>query len=196
MSCRTVGIVQPLPTLQVMLRSFIISLVGALLFSLSMRLFSHGRDRETDPSGRPILRYLAAPYMMSACAATFIAVSAYQWLDPFNHQHSGNLFWLSYLPATIGILAIGCSLYHLSFRATLTRNAIEVYSWPFGHKTYRLSDLCKIDETGRNVVVHFMDNKCFKIYHTYSGRNHFIKELIANSSLDSTAFSDSTRRAH
>ena len=144
-----------------------------------MRLFAHGRDRETDPSGRPILRYLAAPYMMSACAVAFISVAAYQWFQPFNHRHPGNLLWLSYLPATIGILAFGFVPYYLSFRATLTRSAIEVYRWPLGHSTYRISDIRTIDEVGRNVVIDFADNRKFKIYYTYSGRFHFIKELIA-----------------
>ena len=151
-----------------------------------MRLFARGRERETDSSNRPILRYLAAPYLMFGCACLFLGIGIYQWFDPFNHRHPGNLFWLSYLPASIGLFATGAALYYLTYRATLTRSTIVLYRWPLGHKTYALKDLERIETGEPNTVLHFTGNRRFTIYYTYSGRAHFLSALSANNSFKPT----------
>ncbi|MDR6843043.1 hypothetical protein [Pseudoxanthomonas sacheonensis] len=125
---------------------------------------------------------MAAPYLMLACALAFLAVAIYQWLDPVNHRYSGNLILLSYIPATIGIFALCMAVYLLTYRATLTPNAIEIYRWPFGHKTYRLSDLERIEIREAGTTLHFRDLRRFTVYHHYSGGAHFLTALSANSS--------------
>ena len=163
-----------------MLRSMLTYAFAGLLLAGLLRLFAYGRERETDPGGRPVLRYLAAPYAMFVFAAVFFAVAVYQWLDPFNHRHSGNLLLLSYIPAAVGAFALGCAIYYLTYRATLTSDAIEVTRWPFGTTTYRLGDLQRIEEAERDVVAHFSGDRSFRIYAHYSGRAHFIEALSAN----------------
>ena len=86
-----------------MLQTILIGAVGSLVFGLTMVLFNRARERESDPSGNPTLRYVAAPYVTLVCAACFLAVAIIQWLDPVNHRYSGNLLLLSYVPAAVGV---------------------------------------------------------------------------------------------
>lgn len=166
-----------------MLLSILISVAVSVAFALLMQLLAHGRERETDPSGRPVLRYLAAPYLMLVCATVFLSVAIYQWLDPVNHRHSGNLLLLSYIPGVVGLFALGMTGYYLTYRATLTRKEIEVYRWPLGHKNYPLADLERVEAKEHKTVLHFSSHRKFAVYNTYSGRAHFLSALSANNSL-------------
>ena len=166
-----------------MLRTILFSVAGPITFALLAGLFMRARKRELDPSGRPILRYLAAPYLMLACALAFLTVAIYQWLDPVNHSYSGNLMLLSYLPASAGVFTLCYAGYFLTYRATLTSTAIEIYRWPFGHKTYRLKDLERIENRESGATLHFRDNRHFTVYRHYSGGTHFLSTVSANNSL-------------
>lgn len=167
-----------------MLRGILISAAGALVFGLTTALFNRTRKRESDPSGNPTLRYLAAPYITLACAACFLAVAIVQWLDPENHRYPGNLLLLCYTPATVGVLAIGLSVYFATFRATLRKTAIEVRSWPFGERRFSLADLERIEapDAHNNTILRFRTGKKFVVYGNYSGHAHFLTALRASHS--------------
>jgi hypothetical protein len=165
-----------------MFRSILISSAGAIAFALSMALFARARTRETNPSGNPVLRYLAAPYLLMACALAFLAVGIYQWFVPLNHRYSGTLLILSYAPAAIGLFALGMSAYLFTFRATLNKATIEVSRWPIGTTRFSLSDLEAIESKGQNTVLHFSGNRKFVVYPTYSGHADFLSAVSANNS--------------
>jgi len=162
-------------------RGILLSAAASLVFGLTMALFNRTRKRESDPSGNPTLRYLAAPYITLACVACFLAVAIVQWLDPQNHRYSGNLLILSYTPATVGVLAIGLSIYFATFRATLRKTAIEIRRWPLGESRFNLADLERIEapDAHNNTILRFSTGKKFVVYRSYSGHAHFLTVLRA-----------------
>ena len=119
---------------------------------------------------------------MFGCALIFLGVAIYQWFDPVNHHYSGNLLILSYIPAAIGIFALGTAAYYFTYRATLRKTVIEVSRWPFGTVRFNLSDLEAVDGDGQNTILRFAGNKKFVVYYTYSGSAHFLSQLSANNS--------------
>lgn len=185
-SATQVGLIQVLALID-MIRSILLSTGGVLAFALAMALFTRTRAREIDSNGNPVLRYLAAPYMMLGCATTFLAFGVYQWLDPFNHRYSGNLLILSYIPAAVGVFALGTAIYFFTYRATLRETVIEVSRWPFGTTSLNLSDVETVESKGQNTIVRFSGDKKFVVYCTYSGRAHFLSVLSANNSFKADA---------
>jgi hypothetical protein len=163
-----------------MLRSVLISIAGAVAIALLMAFLGWTRKREKDPSGRPTLRYLAAPYLMSFCGLIFIAAGIYEWFVPLNHQYPGNLLLLSFLPSSAGVFAFGMAVYFLTFKALLTNQAIELYRWPLGHTSFNLRDLQQIETKGQNTILHFAGGKKFTVYYNYSGATEFLSALRAN----------------
>lgn len=162
------------------------SVVGAFIAAACFAGLRRARVKETDATGRAVLRYLVAPYAMFVCSVALSAFAISQWFDPTNHQYSGNLVMLSYLPAFIGVMLLAFAVHLLSFRVTLTSKAIELYSWPFGHKTYLLRDLEAIEAKEPNTVLRFKHSKRFVVYSMYSGSKYFLSALSANNSIQRT----------
>ena len=171
-----------------MLHTLIVSAIGSFTAVVSVAAVRHARAKETDPTGGPVLRFLVAPYAMIVCGIAFIAFAVGQWIDPANHQYSGNLLLLSYLPAFLGAASLLFAAHLLSFRATLTTKALELCSWPLGSKTYLLRDLESIEAKGPNTVLHFRSNKRFIVYSMYSGHSYFLSTLSANNSIQRTRY--------
>lgn len=167
-----------------MLRTILLSAAGSLAFGLTVALLMRTRRRESDPSGNPTLRYLAAPYISLACAGCFLAVAIVQWLDPENHRYSGNLLILCYTPGVVGLLSIGLAIYFATFRATLRKTAIEVRGWPFGERRFNLAHLERIEgpDEHNNTTLRFSTKKKFVVYSNYSGQAHFLAALRASQS--------------
>lgn len=175
-----------------MIRLILLSASGAIVIALAYKLFTRSRAFETDPSGNPMLRYLAAPYVMFVCALIFLAVGIYQWFDPINHRYSGNLLILSYIPALAGILSLGMVVYFFTYKATLRKTANEVSRWPFGTTHFKLSELHTLEINGENTILHFSGNKKYIVYCNYSGHAHFLSALITQ--VEAASFTPIIRR--
>jgi hypothetical protein len=171
-----------------MIRTILLSTAFALFIGLTKSLLLHTRVQETAPSGDPVLRYLAAPYVMLCCALFFVAVGIYQWFDPINHRYSGNLMLLSYIPTALGLCAIGVAGYCFTYRATLRQASIEISCWPFGTTRFNLSDLEAVASKGPNTILHFSRKKKFVVNGMLSGRANFLSTLSANKSVRSNPF--------
>ena len=165
-----------------MLRTFLISAAGAVIFSLAMSLVMRTRSRETDASGNPTLRYLAFPYVMPVLGVICLAVGISQWLDPINHRYSGNLLILSYIPTAIGVGCFFLAVHFWRYRVVLTPSRIEVYRWPLRTTEYKLSDLTSVEEKGQQSILRFSNNRKFIVYPGLSGRQHFLEKLSPNNS--------------
>jgi len=165
-----------------MLLSITLAVIAGIVFNLNMSLFNRTRPIETDPHGNPMVRYLAAPYLMATYALVFSAVGVYEWFDPLNHHYSGNLLILSYTPIAIGMFVFCVAAYFFNFKATLYQATLEVRRWPFGCTTFELNALETIESKGRGEVLRFSGNKKFVIYKNYSGRDHFLSALSASNS--------------
>jgi hypothetical protein len=163
-----------------MLRSVLINIAGAVAIALLMAFLGWTRKSERDPNGRPMLRYLAAPYLMSFCGLMFIATGVYEWFVPLNHSYPGNLLLLSYIPSSVGVFAFGMAVYFLTFKALLINETIELYRWPLGHASFNLRDLQQIETRGQNTVLHFAGGKKFTVYCNYSGATQFLTALRAD----------------
>jgi len=155
------------------------SLVTSLGFYTVMRV----RPRETDASGNPVVRFLAAPYIMIFCGLFFLIIGIYQWFSPLNHYFPGNLLIASYIPCMIGFLVLAISVYYFKFRVTLTNDAIEVVRWPFPFIRFALADLMFIDETKQRTTLYFSYDRKFILYSSmYSGYSYFLSRLKTASS--------------
>ena len=165
-----------------MLNAFFTSFICSVACMLLISLLSRSRKQEVDLSGRPVLRYFWAPYLLLACGVVWFGIGAYQWFDPDNHRYSGNLLLLSYIPALIGVLSFCLVCYLVRYHVVLTATTIEVYRWPFATQTYRLCDLDRIENKGPNTVLHFLGKKQLVIYAILSGRDKFLSALTAASS--------------
>lgn len=169
-----------------MFHTILLSAFSSFVAGAGVAVLRRARAKETDPTGGPVLRYLVAPYAMIVCGIAFSAFAISRWLDPTNHQYTGNLLLLSYVPAILGAASLIFAVHLLSFCATLTTEAIELYSWPLGNKKYLLRDLESIETRDQSTVVHFKHNKRFVVYSMYSGNTYFLSALSANNSFQRT----------
>jgi hypothetical protein len=165
-----------------MLLSIALAVVAGLALRLNMSLFSRARPVEMDPQGNPMLRYLAAPYLMATYALVFLAVGVFELFDPLNHMYAGNLLLLCYTPMAIGVFAFCAAVYLYTFKATLYQTALVVRRWPLGCTSFELAALESVDRKGRGEILRFSGNKKFVVYKNYSGRDHVLSALSANSS--------------
>ena len=169
-----------------MIRSILIAAGAVVIFGLITWLVAWGRDSERDATGNPMLRYIAGPYIASACAIVFISVGVLEWFVPANHKYTGNLLILSFVPLAVGAFAAVAAAYFFTFRATLSSSTIRVARWPFGIQSLAVQDLEAIESKGANTVLRFTGGRRFVVYYTYSGRAQFLDALRANKSFKPT----------
>ena len=160
-----------------MTKVFIFGALSSATIGLFGFLLTWVRPREVDESGNPQLRYVFAPYLMSLCGTALIGVGIYNWIDPLNHQYSGNLLILCYVPVLAGLLSFGVSIYFFTFRVKILESTIHFRRWPFGVTNFNRRDLMKIEQQGNSVVLQFANNRTIAITKMHSGRDHFLSAL-------------------
>ena len=168
------------------IRSILIASGAAVIFGFIVWLVAWVRDSERDVAGNPVLRYVAGPYIASACAVAFISIGIIEWFVPANHKYTGNLLILSFVPLAVGAFAAVAAAYFFTFRATLSSSTIRVARWPFGIQSLAVQDLEAIESKGANTVLRFTGGRRFVVYYTYSGRAQFLDALRANKSFKPT----------
>lgn len=161
-----------------MIHAMVFGALGPLLMGLFFYLVMWGRPKEKDQSGYPVMRFIAAPYMMLICGLVTTGFGAFQWFEPLNHHYSGNLAILCYAPIALGVLCFVFSLYFASYLALLTPNGITVNQWPFGRTDFSLSQLVSIEEKGKQVFLHFSDGRKLSFTYMLSGSKYFIKCIM------------------
>ena len=160
-----------------MLNTILIGAAAGIVFSWAMSLSFWTRKREIDAKGNPMLRFLAAPYVMFICGLGFLAVGISQWLDPINHHYSGNLLLLSYIPIVISIAGFCLAAYFWNFRIILREKVIEQRRWPFSPIEYRLDELQQVEKNGQNTLLKFSGGRKLAIYYIMSGREYFLEQV-------------------
>jgi hypothetical protein len=158
-----------------MIHAMVFGALGPLLMGIFFYLAAWGRNKEQDESGYPVMRYIAAPYVMLMCGLVFTGFGIFQWFVPMNHHYSGNLAILCYVPIALGLLCFLCSVYFVSYLAVLTPHAITVSRWPFGRMDFRLSQLTSIEQKGQQAFLYFSDGRKVAFTYMLSGSKHFIK---------------------
>ena len=150
----------------------------ALVWSLVMRLMMWSRKREIDVNGNPMIRFLASPYLILIIGLGFCAVGVYQWLEPFNHQHSGNLVLLSYLPLFVSFISLCFAIHLWNFRVILKNSTIYQKRWPLPSREYKLNELEKIEHINHKILLQFVGNRKLVIYdNMMSGSEHFVNQV-------------------
>jgi hypothetical protein len=155
-------------------------LIGGLMPALSglvWRASMRTRQKEQDPSGDPVMRFIGAPYLMAVCAMAFMGVGIYQWFVPDNHRYSGNLELLCYAPTAVGIFTFLCAIYFASYHVVLKHQTITTTSWPFGTHDFDLKKLTSMNETSGQTFFHFNDGRKLAISHLLSGRQDFMEKI-------------------
>ena len=161
-----------------MLKIILIITAIALVWSLGMRLMMWSRKREIDIGGNPMLRFIASPYLIFVIGLGFCAVGVYQWLVPFNDQHSGNLILLSYLPLFISFISMSFAVYLWNFRVILKNNIIYQKRWPLPSKEFKLNELEKIEQMNHKILLRFVGDRKLVIYdNMMSGSEYFINQI-------------------
>jgi hypothetical protein len=127
------------------------------------------------------LRYRYAPPITAACAALFVGVAGAQWLDPFNHQPSGNLLLLSYLPGLLGVFTLSFTVYSFTYRATLQDDLVRVRRWLLNDIHLRIESITSIEERDNCFVVIASGKGTYTYYKMLSGHQGFFRELRARS---------------
>ncbi len=124
-----------------------------------------------------MLRYLYAPLLTAICSAVLIGVGVAQWLDPFNHQHSGNLLLLSYIPALMGMLALCHSVYCFIYRVTIDESSVHVRRWLLGDFQFPIENIKSIEEADNRFVLLVAPEGRYTFYKMLSGHQRFFREL-------------------
>lgn len=155
-----------------------LSAIGSALMSLALSFATKGKLKEVSDAGYPCMRFASAHFLMLACGIAFSGFGIYEWLDPRNHQYSGNLAIMSYAPIVLGILAFFAAAYFASYLAVLTPKAIQVSSWPLGASEYPLDRLISLQEKGQQVILTFSDGRKLAVTYMLSGSRHFIHSLM------------------
>ena len=158
-------------------RGIWIGVIGAVVTSFLFKAAVHVRDTELDKHGRLVLRYLYAPPLTAICSALFLGVGVIQWLDPFNHQQSGNLLLLSYIPALAGALAFCHSAYCFVYRVVLDEDSVHVRRWILGDLQVPIESIESIEESNNRFVLVVAPVGRHTFYKVLSGHQHFFREL-------------------
>lgn len=155
-----------------------------LLFVLTLVVMSilkwaafYSREKETDESGNPILKFIGCQIVMALLGLFVLGFGIYEWLDPFNHRYSGNIFMLSYIPIAISLFVFLFAGYCWRYRVTLANNNIEIQRWPFRALNYKIDEIQSLQQVNRQTLLHFRNKDFLRVTPMLSGWKFFLQTI-------------------
>ena len=148
-----------------------------LIISILRWAIFYSRDKETDDSGNPTLRFIGTQFVMALLGTLVLFVGIYEWLDPINHRYPGNLLILSYLPITISVFIYLFAAYCLRYRVTIMDGLIEIQRWPLPAVTYKVVDIESVQRINRQTLLHFKNMGILRVTPMLSGRKYFMERI-------------------